>query len=109
MELQSGGPPYYEILIGTDRDFGDFVYRITADNGRDVAIRVIRGQKMKSMLEFHNEFAAAFQFPYYYGENWDAFEECLNDLSWIPAKGYLVCVANASSLLTYAPKSDFDT
>jgi hypothetical protein len=29
------------------------------------------------------EFAASFQFPYYFGENWPAFDECINDLSWL--------------------------
>lgn len=32
--------------------------------------------------------AEAMQFPAYFGHNWDAFEECVNDLSWVPARGY---------------------
>jgi hypothetical protein len=30
----------------------------------------------------------AFAFPSYYGQNWDAFEEMINDLGWIRAAGY---------------------
>ena len=29
--------------------------------------------------------ATQLQFPDYFGENWDAFDECLRDLSWLPA------------------------
>lgn len=32
----------------------------------------------------------AFVLPAYCGQNWDALEECLNDLSWAPAEGYIV-------------------
>ncbi|WP_067486549.1 barstar family protein [Actinomadura hibisca] len=35
--------------------------------------------------------ARVFDFPEYYGENWDALEDCLTDLSWAPARrGHLV-------------------
>ena len=32
----------------------------------------------------------ALAFPGYYGRNWDAFEEMVNDLSWLPAAGYVI-------------------
>lgn len=36
-------------------------------------------QKLLRML------SQQFQFPAYFGHNWDALEECLRDLSWLPA------------------------
>ena len=32
------------------------------------------------------------RFPDYFGGNWDALEECLNDLSWLPADAQIVIV-----------------
>jgi RNAse (barnase) inhibitor barstar len=34
------------------------------------------------------------QFPDYFGMNWDAFEECLIDLSWSPGGGYVIVFNN---------------
>jgi RNAse (barnase) inhibitor barstar len=38
------------------------------------------GRAMTSRLAAHSELARAFAFPEYYGENWDAFDECFGDL-----------------------------
>ena len=54
---------------------------------------------MRTVQGVFDEFAAAFQFPYYFGENWPAFKECLTDLSWLPASAYVVCISKADQLL----------
>lgn len=45
----------------------------------------------------------ALAFPPYYGQNWDALEECLADLSWLPAAGYLLLYDHADQLARHAP------
>jgi hypothetical protein len=40
----------------------------------------------------------AFAMPGYVGNNWDAFEEAINDLSWEPAAGYAVIYDDAANL-----------
>jgi hypothetical protein len=35
-------------------------------------------------------FSAVLAFPAHFGANWDAFADCLEDLSWKPAPGYVV-------------------
>lgn len=42
--------------------------------------------------------ARALAFPAWFGGNWDALEDCLADLSWMPAKGYVLAIAGAGSL-----------
>lgn len=39
--------------------------------------------------------AAALAFPEWFGANWDALEDCLSDLSWLPASGYVLVVEGA--------------
>ena len=40
------------------------------------------------------EAAEAMHFPDYFGNNWNAFEECIRDLEWIPAQGYIIFYSN---------------
>ncbi|MTE11698.1 barstar family protein [Nocardia aurantiaca] len=67
--------------------------------------REVRGRKMRTVAEVFDEFAAAFQFPYYFGENKDAFDECLRDLDEFvgAAMGYVVVVRNAALMLDRQP------
>lgn len=46
-----------------------------------------------------HDFAIAMSFPSYFGNNWDAFEECVNDLAWRPAAGYVVILRDADSMI----------
>lgn len=71
-------------------------------------IRILRGIRCETTDRVFQEFAAALQFPYYFGQNWDAFEECLGDLSWIPADARLLCITNADRVLT-SSESEFRT
>ena len=41
-------------------------------------------------LGFTGLVAKALAFPTWFGGNWDAFEDCLGDLSWHPAPGYVL-------------------
>lgn len=103
MDLRSTHPPYFAIVMGDKKSLGRYVYRINATLKQPqvtaLAVRVVRGAKMRCEQDLHNEIAAAFQFPYYYGENWDALDECLTDLEWIPADAYVMVISEASLLL----------
>lgn len=46
----------------------------------------------------------AFAFPDYYGQNYNALDECLRDLSWLPAPGYVLRVRDADSLWRQSPR-----
>jgi hypothetical protein len=67
--------------------------------------RELRGARMRTLAGVFDEFAAAFQFPYYFGENKDAFDECLRDLDEFvgTAAGYVALVRDSGDLLADEP------
>ncbi|MFC9892290.1 barstar family protein [Nocardia sp. NPDC127579] len=69
-------------------------------------VRELRGSKMRTTAGVFDEFAAAFQFPYYFGENKDAFDECLRDLGEFvgDAPGYVAVVRDSAELLAAEPR-----
>lgn len=63
------------------------------------ALRMINGKKCATPAGLFTEFARALGFPDYFGHNWDAMEECLADLEWLPAKGYILLITDAQAVL----------
>lgn len=45
--------------------------------------------------ELLRRMAAALNFPDWFGHNWDALADSLEDLSWLPAGGYLLLLERA--------------
>lgn len=43
----------------------------------------IRGWRCKTETDFLREYSSAFQFPDYFGNNWNAWDECAADLDWL--------------------------
>ncbi len=73
--------------------------RAVRDQEPSSVIRFLRGKKMLSEGALFDEISAAFQFPHYFGENWDALDECLGDLSWLRGRSYLTIVTDAARVL----------
>jgi hypothetical protein len=62
--------------------------------------------KVDSKAEFLRATARALHFPEWAGRNWDAFEELVNDLSWLPpAAGYLLLIERSSGFAAADPES----
>src|SRR5687768_13848681 len=68
-------------------------------NRQDMAVRIARGNRCQTKSTLLKEWAGTLQFPDYFGENWDAFEECLNDLHWLHRRTVVLFVTNVESML----------
>lgn len=40
--------------------------------------------------DLFSEISKVLKFPDYFGNNWDAFDECLSDMEWLPSSGYVL-------------------
>jgi hypothetical protein len=103
--------PQSHVMIcnATAKELCAYAYRLNYEIGSTYALRLVRGQKMHTLNDLFDEFAASFQFPCYFGENWSAFDECLADLEWLPASGYVLLVLNSAEVLREEPRDEFAT
>ncbi len=93
------GPARWDLLPG--RAWAGFA------TGTD-RLGLVRGANCRTRAALFTEWARALSFPGYFGHNWDAFEECLNDALLPPgseasATRLLVLVTDADALLADEP------
>lgn len=64
-------------------------------------VRVIDLDGARDKATLLQRFATALDFPFWFGHNWDALDDCLTDLDWLPAgTAYVLCLT--------APPDDLD-
>src|SRR5688500_805971 len=68
----------------------------------------IEGKNIARKEQLLNHVATALHFPGDFGHNWDALEECLTDLEWVDADGYLIYYDHIDLLMTNHP-DQFET
>ena len=85
-----------------DEQLADWAYKFREEHGNGVC-RFVRGRKCNTAPELFDEFAAALQFPYYFGENWNAFEDCISNLDWLDCDLCVVVILDANRLLPDSP------
>lgn len=59
----------------------------------------LQGSELTTLDGVFENYAREFGFPDYFGHNYPALEECLTDLDWLPAPGYLTVVADGHRVL----------
>jgi hypothetical protein len=70
-----------------------------------VAVLELAGDRIDSERGLLAALAETLRFPEYFGMNWDATDECLRDMEWIRAKGYVLLVRGARELWQRCPEA----
>ncbi len=70
-----GSGPLYRVHSSAREELADFLGRFS------YSCIAVDGRAMTSRAAAHEELARAFDFPDYYGGNWDAFDECIADFA----------------------------
>jgi len=65
---------------------------LDATKGSAIAVATVGFAPKEQLLR---NIARALEFPDWFGENWDALEDCLTDLSWRNAGGYVLLFEGA--------------
>ena len=68
----------------------------------------VDGKNIQRKEQLLNHVATALHFPGDFGHNWDALEECLTDLEWVDADGYILYYDHIDGLLGTHP-DQFET
>lgn len=79
-----------------------------AASGSDFAVWRVDLAKVRGKQELLDAIARELAFPDWFGANWDALEDCLTDLSWCAASGYVLILANAGEFAAAQPE-EFET
>ncbi len=103
--FHAGRPGLHLIVLG-ESPFEDLSLRLASEH-RQAVVRKIRGGKSRTVADFFDEIGAALQFPYYFGENWPALDECITDLDWLEGAAYLLMITDADLLLIDDHPEDF--
>jgi IS1 family transposase len=94
-------PPWAHLLACEAGELDRAVGRFKSLHPRrhDVIVRIMRGYRSRTKSELLSEWAAALQFPWYFGHNWDAFHECIRDMAWLSASSYVYVIEQSDMLL----------
>lgn len=102
---QLNGPAFVQVAPLTGEG-ATAICALATSLGLDCARIGLEGCSTKAdLLE---RIASALGFPAWFGHNWDALADCLTDLGWRPAPGYVLVFEHASELQQSEPEV-FDT
>ena len=111
--IQSKAYPFALVKCsGQDFDkilFPDNRHTILVPESKDLYIKLIRGKRCSTTERLFQELAAAFQLFYGFGENWDAFDDCMYDLGQTTsANSWVFAFSDINKLLAQEDTKELD-
>lgn len=105
--------PAYHILLARAEKAGIYHMPFAADLALEEAAESLEYPVLRVDLSqvstkegFLTAVGEALEFPEWFGHNWDALADCLTDLSWMAADGYVIALDHADAFATAQP-ADF--
>lgn len=96
--LASPAPPWVHLLVGRDDAPAGL-----PPSPPGFVVRALDGRRCLTKRALLDEMARALGFPAHFGRTWDALEDCLTDLEWLPGTGYRLVIFAADRLLARDP------
>lgn len=75
----------------TQAQFTECRYKLVS---ADSYIAYLRGKRCQTEEDFFCEISSSMQFPYYFGMNWAALDDCLCDLDWLLFSKIIIMIDN---------------
>lgn len=63
--------------------------------GSGIQVFDVDGAPITTEEQLFSALAKEMKFPSYFGRNWDAVDECLRDMTWLPGAGYVLFIRGA--------------
>lgn len=112
-------PPWVHLVAHTPEDRSSFTWPLCDESQIAIEFRTVRGSSMRDQDGLFAELSAAWQFPPYFGWNWNALDECINDLDWLAwLEGihhmrphpdvFVMLISDASQLLMHEDEAAFN-
>ncbi|MGC4936177.1 barstar family protein [Gordonia sp. DT30] len=73
-----------------------------------IVVRSIEGKDIEDVKTAFDTFRSALEFPDYFGENVNAFRDCVADLSWMHADVVWIVIQNADLIPVAEPSARID-
>lgn len=85
-------------------DLADERTRSAIEEAGNLGIVVeVDGAAACTLESFFNVLSEALNLPDYFGRNWEALKDCLEDLEWLPGDSYLFIFRNVDQLFSDEP------
>lgn len=97
--ITSPCPPYIHLVVGSQKELERFFALVNKQKNSQTVVKLIDGNRCQTASDVFEEFATILEFPDYFGHNWAALDECLNDLSWLPGHAYILFIKDFDKVL----------